>query len=86
MKNGLEINKYGNKHYYLNDKLHRKDGPAVECTSGYKSWYQHDKRHRIDGPAVEYADGYKAWYYHGKFIDCSSQHMFERIISLIAFE
>ena len=86
MKNGLEIDEDGDKLYYLNNKLHREDGPAVEYANGDKVWYQHDQLHRVDGPAVELASGDKEWYYHGKRIDCSSQHMFERIINLLAFE
>jgi hypothetical protein len=29
----------GNKRWYLNDKLHREDGPAIEYADGDKSWY-----------------------------------------------
>ncbi len=29
----------GNKYWYLNDKLHREDGPAIEYANGNKSWY-----------------------------------------------
>ena len=35
----LKIDSNGNKHWYLNDKLHRKDGPAIECVNGNKWWY-----------------------------------------------
>ena len=35
----------GDKQWYLNDKLHREDGPAIEFANGYKSWYLNDKRH-----------------------------------------
>ncbi len=34
----------GAKYWYLNDKLHREDGPAVECAKGYKSWYLNGKK------------------------------------------
>ena len=27
------------KFWYLNDKLHREDGPAIEYTNGYKEWH-----------------------------------------------
>ena len=27
------------KEWYLNDQLHREDGPAIEGTNGYKAWY-----------------------------------------------
>jgi hypothetical protein len=52
--------------WYLNDKLHRVDGPAVECDSGSKYWYLNGKLHRVDGPAVEYANGHREWYLNGK--------------------
>jgi hypothetical protein len=44
---------------YVNRKLHRVDGPAVEYVNVFKIWYVDGKRHRIDGPAVEWADGDK---------------------------
>ena len=62
----MEIDDYGNKFWYLNDKLHREDGPAVEDADGSKYWYLKGKRHREDGPAYEYADGSKEWWFKGK--------------------
>ena len=56
----------GDKSWYLNDKFHREDGPALEGVDGIKEWYLNGQRHREDGPAVEYADGYKSWYLDGK--------------------
>jgi len=56
----------GSKSWYLNDKLHRVDGPAIEWASGSKEWWLDDKLHRTNGPAVEYADGTKEWYLDGK--------------------
>jgi hypothetical protein len=32
-----------NKWWYLNDKLHREDGPAVEGANGDKWWYLNDE-------------------------------------------
>ena len=58
-------NEDGNKEWYLNGKLHREDGPAVEWANGNKSWYLNGKLHREDGPAVEWANGYKKWYLNG---------------------
>jgi hypothetical protein len=52
-------------YYYLNDEVHRIDGPAKEYYNGSKYWYQNGLRHRIDGPAIERNDGYKAWYQNG---------------------
>jgi len=54
------------KDWYLNGKLHREDGPAVEYADGNNDWYLNGKLHREDGPAVEGSEGYKAWYLHGK--------------------
>jgi hypothetical protein len=48
--------------WYLNDKLHREDGPAIEYSDGSKSWYLNGKLHREDGPAIEWANGSK-WRY-----------------------
>jgi hypothetical protein len=28
----------GNQFYYLNGKLHREDGPAMDLNNGYKFW------------------------------------------------
>ena len=51
----------GDKKWYLNGKLHREDGPAIEWAGGSKSWYLNGKLHREDGPAIEGADGSKYW-------------------------
>ena len=85
MKNGLIILDDGDKRWYLNDKLHRKDGPAAECTDGRKYWYLNGKLHREDGPAIEHTDGYKAWYYHGKYLKVSSLKEFRRLVDLSIF-
>ena len=55
----------GNKLWYLNDKLHREDGPAVERASGTKCWYLNGKYHREGGPAVQRATGTKQWFLNG---------------------
>ena len=52
----------GTKEWWLNDRLHREDGPAVEYANGNKEWYLNDKLHREDGPAIELANGNKVWY------------------------
>jgi hypothetical protein len=39
MKNGLIIDEYGNKYWYLNGLLNRTDGPAIEYSNGTKYWY-----------------------------------------------
>ena len=57
---------YGGKHWYVDGKLHRVDGPAIEYANSDKEWYVDGKLHRVDGPAVEYANGDKHWYIDGK--------------------
>jgi hypothetical protein len=52
--------------YYLNDNLHRLDGPAVIQNNGTKYFLVNNKLHRTNGPAIEYENGYKEWYYEGK--------------------
>ena len=59
--------------WYLNDKRHRSDGPAVEYPNGTKEWYLNGTCHRSDGPAIERPDGYKAWYLNGKLFKTSEQ-------------
>jgi len=53
------------KKWYVEGKLHRIDGPAIESLEGIYEWYKNGKLHRDDGPAIEYFDGYKAWYKNG---------------------
>ena len=70
MKNYIkyEVKVYanGDKFWYLNDELHREDGPAIDGSSGHKEWYLNGNLHREDGPAVEWADGYKSWWLNGE--------------------
>ena len=68
-KNGLITYPDGTKVWYLNDQLHREDGPAVEHPSGHKEWWLNGQRHRENGPAVEYIDGSKAFWHDGKSYD-----------------
>lgn len=75
IKNGMihrddgpaRVTKYGGKQWYVNDKRHRIDGPAVEWT-GTKEWWFNGVMHRDDGPAYEsvhgestYKTGVKIW-------------------------
>ena len=62
----VDVYDNGDKHWCLNGKLHREDGPAIERADGSKSWYLNDDLHRKDGPAIEDADGSKAWYLNGE--------------------
>ena len=57
-----KTNSFGDKHWYLNGKLHREDGPAVEYANGDKVWYLNGKLHREDGPAREWVNGNKKWF------------------------
>ena len=39
IKYEVRVYSNGDKSWYLNGKLHREDGPAVEHADGYKAWY-----------------------------------------------
>ena len=65
-KNGAVIDADGSTRYYVDDKLHRLDGPAIEYANGDKAYYVDDKLQRLDGPAIEYANGDKVYYVDGK--------------------
>ena len=39
----VKVYSNGTKYWYLNGKLHREDGPAVERANGNKYWYLNDK-------------------------------------------
>ena len=54
------------KVYYVDNRYHREDGPAIEWFDGTKAWYINGKLHREDGPAIERINGYKAWYLNGQ--------------------
>jgi hypothetical protein len=58
----LSINSLGDKTWWLNGRLHRVDGPAIEFGDGTKSWFWHGRYHRVDGPAVEFISGGKQWW------------------------
>jgi hypothetical protein len=68
MKQGLIIDGKGNKHWYLNDQLHRVDGPAVEWSNGFTSWFLNGKLHRENGPACELPNGDKEWFLNHKLV------------------
>jgi hypothetical protein len=57
--------------WFLNDELHRVDGPAIEFANGNKEWWRFGKLHRQarhgepDGPAIERASGDKGWWLDG---------------------
>ena len=66
---GVFICMYGSKHWCVNGKLHREDGPAIEYANGIKEWYVNGLLHRKDGPAIEEKDGTKEWYVNGKKVE-----------------
>jgi len=80
-----KIDEYGTKYWYLNNKRHREDGPAIEDANGDKYWYLNGDLHREDGPAIEHANGHKAWYVDGEQIEVSDNDTFLRMINLKAF-
>ena len=51
----MEIYEDGANVWYLNGKLHREDGPAIEEVNGDKAWFLDGLRHRENGPAIEEA-------------------------------
>jgi len=69
----IETNSHGDKLYYVNNVLHREDGPAVEYPNGTKYWYKNGKLHRENGPAVEWSDAYKEWWLNNKYYGYSSK-------------
>jgi hypothetical protein len=68
IKYEVEVYAGGSIYWHLNGKLHREDGPAVECSNGNKAWYLNGKLHREDGPAVEYSNGAKYWYLNDELL------------------
>jgi hypothetical protein len=79
MKNGLEIDAFGNKFWCKNGNYHKEDGPAVEFNDGTKVWYQNGLVHREDGPAVEYGNNEsKEWWIEGKIV---SKDQFNKLLA-----
>ena len=60
--NGLVTEPDGTKCWYLSERRHRVDGPAVEWADGSKAWYLNGELHRTDGPAVEWSSGNEEWW------------------------
>jgi hypothetical protein len=72
----VEVCADGSKRWYLNGKLHREDGPAVEYSNVEKYWYLNGQLHREDGPAIENVNGEKHWCLNGKKV--SWQEVFKK--------
>ena len=62
MRDGMIKDTGGGRHWYLNGKRHREDGPAVEWANGDREWYRNGKWHREDGPAIEWTNDYREWW------------------------
>ena len=60
-RNGIYEVKNLGTYYWVNGKLNREDGPAVEFIDGDKYWYINDKYHRLDGPAIEWDETKEYW-------------------------
>ena len=41
----IKIYANGHKEWYLNSKLHREDGPAIEYADGHKKWFYQGKEY-----------------------------------------
>jgi hypothetical protein len=82
MKQGIITDKYGTKRWYLNGKLHREDGAALEYPTGTKYWCLNGNLHREDGPAMELSNGGKEWFLNGQLVyskDKNNSHKFNNL-------
>jgi hypothetical protein len=62
----IDYNTSGSKVWFVNGKLHRLNGPAVEWADGSNLWYVDGKLHRLDGPAIKWANGSGEWFVSSK--------------------
>ena len=44
----ISVSSFGTKRWFLGDKLHRSNGPAIEYFYGEKQWWVEGKLHRIN--------------------------------------
>jgi hypothetical protein len=65
LKYNVVISCTGTERWYLNDELHREDGPAVIYANGTQLWFRNGQLHREDGPAIIWADGSREWFRNG---------------------
>jgi len=75
IKYEVKVHTNGTKYWYLNGKLHREGGPAIEYPNGGKYWYLKGKLHREDGPASEWPNGDDFWYLND---ECLSEKEFNK--------
>jgi hypothetical protein len=57
----------GDQIWFMDDLLHRIDGPAIICANGKQCWYINGIFHRVDGPAQIYPNGDMFWYINGNY-------------------
>ena len=62
MSNNPVIGADGWQQWWVDNKIHRIDGPAYIAADGSQQWWVDGKKHRIDGPAIIGADGSQEWY------------------------
>lgn len=66
VRQGWIVNGDGAKQHFVDNVLHRDDGPAMIDVFGNEHWFRHGAQHREDGPAVQSKDGYQVWYQQGQ--------------------
>ena len=76
--NGLHIDKCSCKFWYKDGLFHRLNGPSIEYDKRIQRTYYNEQAKYT----TEWIDGFKDWYYQGKYINCSTQEEFERLIML----
>ena len=54
--NKVKTNRLGTKLYYLDDKLHRTDGPACEWADGHKEWWLNGRLQPENYDRIEVSD------------------------------
>lgn len=55
----------GTKFWYINEDLHREQGPAIENLNSTQWQYRNGKLHRDNGPAVIWFNNRARWHYCG---------------------
>lgn len=60
-----KVDELGTEVYFLDNVIHREDGPAMIEKDGSAHWFRHGDRHREGGPAVIMANGNEYWFHNG---------------------
>jgi hypothetical protein len=66
MEYDIHTSKDGIITYFVDNKLHREDGPAIIYPNGTKFWYKEGNNHREVGPAKVWVDGNEEWWLNGE--------------------